>query len=98
MLLLVVLHLAVEVLLLPRLLPPPPLPPPFTGVIAVAPVTLSCSLHQVRTIGHSLGGGVAAVLALLLKPAYPSVRALAISPPGGLVSEGACREVCWFVS
>lgn len=96
MVLLVVLHLAVEMLLLPRLLPPPP--PPFTGVIAVAPVTLSCSPHQVRTIGHSLGGGVAAVLALLLKPAYPSVRALAISPPGGLVSEGACREVCWFVS
>eukprot|EP00903_Cladosiphon_okamuranus_P006237 g6122.t1 len=51
-----------------------------------------CSGYTVRTIGHSLGGGVAALLALLLKPAYPSVRALAISPPGGLVSEGACRE------
>eukprot|EP00752_Nemacystus_decipiens_P012915 g11430.t1 len=51
-----------------------------------------CSGYTVRTIGHSLGGGVAALLALLLKPAYPGVRALAISPPGGLVSEGACRE------
>lgn len=48
---------------------------------------------QLRAVGHSLGGGVAALLALLLKPAYPTVRALAVSPPGGLVSEGACREV-----
>lgn len=45
-------------------------------------------------MGHSLGGGVAALLTLLLKPVYPGVKALAVSPPGGLVSEGACREVC----
>ncbi|CAN0544830.1 unnamed protein product, partial [Ectocarpus sp. 12 AP-2014] len=27
-----------------------------------------------------------------MKPAYPGVKALAVSPPGGLVSEGVCRE------
>lgn len=43
-------------------------------------------------MGHSLGAGCAALLSLLLKADYPSVRALAVSPPGGLVSEGACRE------
>lgn len=48
---------------------------------------------QLRIVGHSLGGGCAALLTLLLKTAYPSVKALAVSPPGGLVSEGACREV-----
>ncbi|CAM9852052.1 unnamed protein product, partial [Hapterophycus canaliculatus] len=51
-----------------------------------------CSGYALRAVGHSLGGGVAALLTLLLKPVYPTVRALAISPPGGLVSEGACRE------
>ena len=61
--------------------------------LILEPVTVALFPRQVRTIGHSLGGGVGALLALLLKPAYPSVRALAISPPGGLVSEGACREV-----
>ncbi|CAM9364963.1 unnamed protein product [Scytosiphon promiscuus] len=51
-----------------------------------------CSGYTLRAVGHSLGGGVAALLTLLLKSAYPTVRALAVSPPGGLVSEGACRE------
>ncbi|CAN0105085.1 unnamed protein product, partial [Ectocarpus sp. 4 AP-2014] len=51
-----------------------------------------CSGYTVRAVGHSLGGGVAALLALLMKPVYPGVKALAVSPPGGLVSEGACRE------
>ena len=50
-------------------------------------------LYKIRTVGHSLGAGCAALLSLLLQADYPSVRALAVSPPGGLVSEGACREV-----
>lgn len=49
---------------------------------------------QLRIVGHSLGGGCAALLTLLLKPVYPLVKALAVSPPGGLISEGAGREVC----
>ncbi|CAN0062130.1 unnamed protein product, partial [Ectocarpus sp. 12 AP-2014] len=51
-----------------------------------------CSGYTVRAVGHSLGGGVAALLTLLMKAAYPGVKALAVSPPGGLVSEGVCRE------
>lgn len=80
---------------MPLLLPLPL--PPFTGAVVAPSLYRACRVpRQVRTIGHSLGGGVAALLALLLKPAYPSVRALAVSPPGGLVSEGSCREVCCF--
>ncbi|CAM9614001.1 unnamed protein product, partial [Sphacelaria rigidula] len=51
-----------------------------------------CAGYTVRVVGHSLGAGCAALLTLLLKPAYPCVRGIAVSPPGGLVSEGACRE------
>ena len=57
MVLLVVLHLAVEMLLLPRLLPPPP--PPFTGVIAVAPVTRTSPGANDRTLAWRRGRGCA---------------------------------------
>ncbi|XP_061191420.1 diacylglycerol lipase-beta-like isoform X2 [Saccostrea echinata] len=45
--------------------------------------------------GHSLGAGVASLLALLLKSDYPDVRCFAYSPPGGLLSYNAsvfCRD------
>eukprot|EP00959_Pyramimonas_sp_CCMP1952_P428472 8974403-Pyramimonas_sp.AAC.1 len=34
-------------------------------------------------VGHSLGGSVAAVLTMLLRPEYPAVRCWAIDPAGG---------------
>jgi len=36
--------------------------------------------------GHSLGAGTAVLLALKLKEEYPTVRCIAYSPPGGLIS------------
>ena len=36
-------------------------------------------------VGHSLGAGTAAILALLLKPDYPSLKCFSYSPPGGLL-------------
>lgn len=36
--------------------------------------------------GHSLGAGVAALLAILLKPTYPNLKCFAFSPPGELIS------------
>ena len=34
-------------------------------------------------VGHSLGAGAAAILAIMLKQEYPSTRGFAFSPPGG---------------
>ena len=36
-------------------------------------------------VGHSLGAGTAAILALLLRHEYPHVHCYAYSPPGGLL-------------
>jgi len=36
-------------------------------------------------VGHSLGAGVAAILAILLKNDYPNLKCISFSPPGGLL-------------
>lgn len=36
-------------------------------------------------VGHSLGAGTAAILAILLKPQYPNLKCYSYSPPGGLL-------------
>ena len=36
-------------------------------------------------VGHSLGAGAAAILAILLRQEYPGLRCYAYSPPGGLL-------------
>jgi len=40
-------------------------------------------------VGHSLGGGTAAILAIILRQQYPDVTCYSYSPPGGLLSEEA---------
>ena len=47
-------------------------------------VTCYLLCPQVCT-GHSLGGGTAAILAILLREEYPDVTCYAFSPPGGLL-------------
>ncbi|KAM3187222.1 hypothetical protein ACTXT7_002714 [Hymenolepis weldensis] len=47
--------------------------------------------------GHSLGAGVASVLALLLRKFYPEVKAYAYSPPLGLMSSKTARYCKSFV-
>ncbi|KAK2588419.1 hypothetical protein KPH14_004418 [Odynerus spinipes] len=37
-------------------------------------------------VGHSLGGGTAAILAILLKQEYPDLICFSFAPPGGLLS------------
>ncbi len=39
-------------------------------------------------VGHSLGAGTAAILALLLRHEYPNIHCYAYSPPGGLLRYG----------
>jgi len=36
-------------------------------------------------VGHSLGAGTAAILAILLHEDYPSLHCFAYAPPGGLL-------------
>ena len=40
---------------------------------------------QLILVGHSLGAGTAAILALLLRDEYPNLHCYAYSPPGGLL-------------
>lgn len=42
--------------------------------------------------GHSLGAGVASLLAIMLKAKYPNVRCFAFSPPGCVISDN-CQEI-----
>lgn len=51
--------------------------------------------YELRVVGHSLGAGVAAVVATMLKSQYASVRCLAFSPPGCVFSRRlaeSCKE------
>ncbi len=38
--------------------------------------------YKLRIVGHSLGGGIAAILSLLLRKQFPDLRCLSFSPPG----------------
>uniref|UniRef100_A0A2K5QKS7 Diacylglycerol lipase-beta n=1 Tax=Cebus imitator TaxID=2715852 RepID=A0A2K5QKS7_CEBIM len=43
--------------------------------------------YRLVIVGHSLGGGAAALLATMLRAAYPQVRCYAFAPPRGLWSK-----------
>ncbi|KAI7697578.1 Sn1-specific diacylglycerol lipase alpha [Sarcoptes scabiei] len=47
----------------------------------------NCSQFPIIVVGHSLGAGTAAILAVLLREIYRNVICFAYAPPGGLLSE-----------
>ncbi|XP_037036591.1 diacylglycerol lipase-alpha isoform X1 [Bradysia coprophila] len=49
-------------------------------------------------VGHSLGAGTAAILAILLKPDYPTLQCFSYSPPGGLLSIQAVEYSKSFIT
>lgn len=49
-------------------------------------------------VGHSLGAGTAAILAILMKADWPSVECYSFSPPGGLLSMPAVQYSKAFVT
>ncbi|KAM3662187.1 diacylglycerol lipase-beta isoform 2-T2 [Ammospiza maritima maritima] len=43
--------------------------------------------YRLVIVGHSLGGGTASILAIMLRNSFPTLRCFAFSPPGGLLSK-----------
>uniref|UniRef100_A0A8C6SLQ4 Diacylglycerol lipase-beta n=1 Tax=Neogobius melanostomus TaxID=47308 RepID=A0A8C6SLQ4_9GOBI len=53
--------------------------------------------YKLVITGHSLGGGTAALLAVMLKNSFPTLKCYAFSPPGGLVSKALADYTKDFV-
>ncbi|XP_070577042.1 diacylglycerol lipase-alpha-like [Ptychodera flava] len=54
--------------------------------------------YDLVLVGHSLGAGTAAILAILLRPEFPSLYCYAYSPPGGLLSMPAVEHTKEFMT
>ncbi|GAX83082.1 hypothetical protein CEUSTIGMA_g10508.t1 [Chlamydomonas eustigma] len=52
-----------------------------------------CRLWRLVVVGHSLGAGVAALLAMHLRLRYPNLHCWSFAPPGGLLSPQACLDM-----
>ncbi|NXN95546.1 DGLB lipase, partial [Rhinopomastus cyanomelas] len=53
--------------------------------------------YKLVIVGHSLGGGTASVLAIMLRNAFPTLRCYAFSPPGGLLSKSLADYTKHFI-
>ncbi|XP_070811129.1 diacylglycerol lipase-beta [Pituophis catenifer annectens] len=53
--------------------------------------------YKLVVAGHSLGGGIASILAIMLRNSYPNMRCYAFSPPGGLLSKSLADYTKQFI-
>lgn len=60
--------------------------------------TRGTQLYDLVLVGHSLGAGTAAILAILLKQEHPNLSCFAYSPPGGLLSMPAAEYTRAFIT
>ncbi|XP_072164751.1 diacylglycerol lipase-alpha-like [Diadema setosum] len=56
------------------------------------------SEYELILVGHSLGAGTAAILGIMLRPRYPTLKVYAYSPPGGLLCKEASEYAAEFVT
>lgn len=54
--------------------------------------------YELVLTGHSLGAGCAAILAIMLRKKFPSLRCFAFCPPGGLITERLALECKDYVT
>ena len=54
--------------------------------------------YQLVVVGHSLGAGTAAILAILLRQQFPDLHCYAFSPPGGLISAPCAEQTKSFIT
>ncbi|OQR93427.1 hypothetical protein ACHHYP_02570, partial [Achlya hypogyna] len=73
----------------------PPLPDPG-AVNECAPGAYS--EYGLMITGHSLGAATAALLAIFLRPKYPKLQCLALSPPGCLMSPALAQASASFIT
>lgn len=59
---------------------------------------LGTSSYELVIVGHSLAAGVAAILSVILRAEFPSVRCYAYSPPSGIVKETCVEDTKSFVT
>uniref|UniRef100_A0A8C5RYU9 Diacylglycerol lipase-beta n=1 Tax=Laticauda laticaudata TaxID=8630 RepID=A0A8C5RYU9_LATLA len=53
--------------------------------------------YKLVVAGHSLGGGIASILAIMLRNSFPNMRCYAFSPPGGLLSKSLADYTKQFI-
>ncbi|NXQ54921.1 DGLB lipase, partial [Anthoscopus minutus] len=53
--------------------------------------------YKLVIVGHSLGGGTASILAIMLRNSFPTLRCYAFSPPGGLLSKSLADYTKQFI-
>ncbi|NXH91416.1 DGLB lipase, partial [Edolisoma coerulescens] len=53
--------------------------------------------YKLVIVGHSLGGGTASILAIMLRNSFPTLRCFAFSPPGGLLSKSLADYTKHFI-
>uniref|UniRef100_A0A8C0FDG8 Diacylglycerol lipase-beta n=1 Tax=Bubo bubo TaxID=30461 RepID=A0A8C0FDG8_BUBBB len=53
--------------------------------------------YKLVVVGHSLGGGTASILAIMLRNSFPALRCYAFSPPGGLLSKSLADYTKHFI-
>ncbi|KAJ7401392.1 Sn1-specific diacylglycerol lipase beta [Pitangus sulphuratus] len=53
--------------------------------------------YKLVIVGHSLGGGTAAILAIMLRNSFPTLKCYAFSPPGGLLSKSLADYTKHFI-